>query len=71
MVCDMHNDVDAIGAAEAADILHVDRSTLTRKVKRGDITPIGKLAGPTGALIFDRAYIESIAPRTPKREVAA
>lgn len=48
--------VDLIGSAEASDLLGIDRSTLTRKVARGEIEPAGRL-GTSGALIFRRDAI--------------
>lgn len=54
-----HPPVDLIGSAEACALLGIDRSTLTRRVARGDIRPAGKLAGPNGALIFRRDVIEA------------
>ena len=49
---------DLIGSAEACERLGIDRSTLTRRVARGEITPLQKLPGETGAYIFDAAEIE-------------
>jgi excisionase family DNA binding protein len=46
-----------IGAAEAAEILGLQRSTLTRWIHRGAIKPLAKLDGGRGAYVFDRAEI--------------
>lgn len=50
-----------IGAAEAALILGVERSTMNRRLQRGDIVPLTKIDGPRGSYIFDRADIEALA----------
>lgn len=46
-----------IGSAEVCDLLKIDRSTLTRWVKDGRLTPVTKLPGLRGGYIFDRATI--------------
>lgn len=56
---DRHPTDTLIGSAEACALLGIDKSTLTRRVARGDIRPAGKLAGPNGALIFRRDVIEA------------
>lgn len=52
---------EIIGSAEAAEILGVDRRTLTRMVADGRIEPATKLPARTGAYLFDRAAIEALA----------
>lgn len=52
---------DTIGAAEAAALLHIDRSVLTRWVQAGRLTPVFKLPGKTGAYLFHRADVEALA----------
>ncbi|WP_406046566.1 helix-turn-helix transcriptional regulator [Kribbella sp. NBC_00889] len=42
-----------IGSAQACQTLGVDKSTLSRLVKSGDITPKVKLPGRNGAMLFD------------------
>ena len=49
-----------IGAAEAAEILGLERSTLTRWIHGGKITPLTQLDGKRGAYVFDRADVVSI-----------
>lgn len=49
-----------IGAAEAAEILGLERSTLTRWMQRGTIKPLTKLDGDRGAYVFDRAEVIAI-----------
>lgn len=56
----MHTE-NLIGSAEACRILDVDRSTLTRWVAGGRITPAVKLPKRNGAYLFDRADIEALA----------
>lgn len=46
-----------IGAVEAARILGLERSTLTRKIHRGHIKPLARLDGVRGAYVFDRADV--------------
>lgn len=46
-----------IGAAEAAAILGVERSTLTRRLQRGEIHALAKLDGMRGVYVFDRADV--------------
>lgn len=50
-----------IGSTEAARILGIDRSSLTRRARAGRVPVVGKLDGLRGALVFDRAVIEQLA----------
>lgn len=50
---------ELIRAVEAAELLGVNRSTLTRWVAAGHITPAVKAPGYKGILLFDRADIEA------------
>lgn len=52
---------DHIGAREAADILGVDRSTLSRLVKQGVVPYVLQLPGTTGARVFSRSAVERVA----------
>jgi predicted site-specific integrase-resolvase len=52
---------DLIGSAEAATILHVDQATITRWVTNGTLTPATKLPGLSGAYLFHRTDIETLA----------
>jgi excisionase family DNA binding protein len=49
-----------IGAAEAAQILGLERSTLTRWIQRGRIQPLAQLDGARGAYVFDRSDVLSL-----------
>lgn len=49
-----------IGTAEAAEILGWSIAKTKRKAKAGEI-PCTKLAGRTGAYVFDRADVERLA----------
>lgn len=42
-----------IGSAKACEVLDIDRSTLSRWVKAGTITPKHQLPGKNGAMLFD------------------
>ena len=57
---------DLIGSAEVCELAGIDRSTLSRHVAAGKIKPTMRLAGPTGAMLFDRRavaiYIATIKP---------
>jgi len=49
-----------IGSAEACELLGIDRSTLSRRVARGEITPAQKLPGETGPFLFERTEIDRV-----------
>jgi excisionase family DNA binding protein len=46
-----------IGAAEAAEILGVDRKTVARWAQSGKLPAIRKMNGWTGAYLFDAAVV--------------
>jgi hypothetical protein len=53
---------DLIGSAEACAILGdgetpIDRATLVRRIARGELATVGKMPGPNGAWLFDRAEV--------------
>ena len=50
-----------IGAARAAQVLGVDRSTLSRMVRMGAVPVAMQLPGRTGTRLFDPAEIDRIA----------
>ncbi|MET3449782.1 hypothetical protein [Curtobacterium sp. 1544] len=50
-----------IGAAQACAILHIDRSTLSRRIRDGKLVPLAQLDGPNGAFVFDRTDVEGLA----------
>lgn len=49
-----------IGSTEACRLLDVDKSTLTRWVADGTITPAHKNPGRNGAFLFARSDIEAL-----------
>ena len=59
----MNNKVTGLaGSAEACRILgDISRSTLTRWVESGQITPVHKLPHENGAFLFARAEVERVA----------
>lgn len=61
--CVMHNP-DTIGSAEAAAILGVDRSTVTRQAKAGKLPVKFRGSGRTGELFFSRQRIEKVAAQS-------
>ena len=58
----MHHTTDLIGSAEACRILgDISRSTLTRWVDAGRITPAARASEtPNGAFLFTRAEVERL-----------
>lgn len=52
--------VEPIGSREACAILRIDKSTLSRWVASGRLTPVHKLPSRNGAYLFDRADIEAL-----------
>ena len=55
-----------IGSAEVCEWAGVDRSTLSRHIAAGKLTPAKQLPGRNGAFLFDRkavaVYIATIKP---------
>lgn len=51
-----------IGSAAAAEKLGIDRSTLTRWVKREKISPVLTGSGATGEMFFDIAVVAALSP---------
>lgn len=51
-----------IGARRVCELLGVDRGTVSRRVKAGTLPFLAQLDGPNGALVFDAAEIEALAP---------
>jgi excisionase family DNA binding protein len=49
-----------VGSGEACESLGIHRSTLSRWVTVGKITPAVRLPGPRGAFLFDRADVEAL-----------
>lgn len=49
-----------VTSATACAWLGIDRSTLTRWVQAGHITPAYKFPGKAGAFLFERAEVERI-----------
>lgn len=60
---------DLIGTAEAAEIIGIDRSTLTRLADRGEIPSIRPVPGIRSPLLFARADVEAL--RDERRERAS
>lgn len=52
--------MDLIGTAQAAEVIGVDRSTLSHWIAKGRISPVQKLPGKTGALLFARSEVERV-----------
>lgn len=66
----MTKETNYIGSAEVCDLLHIDRSTLSRWVASSRITPSMKLPGQRGAYVFDPAEVERVRLDLAKAERA-
>lgn len=55
----MSND-DLLATVEAAQVIGVERSTLSRWIDSGRITPAHKLPGVNGAHLFRRSEVERV-----------
>lgn len=51
---------DLLATVEAADVLGVERSTVSRWVEKGRLVPAQKLPGNTGAFLFKRSHVEDV-----------
>ena len=51
-----------IGAARVCELLGINKGTVSRRVKAGTLPYLAQLDGPNGALVFDAAEIEALAP---------
>lgn len=52
--------MDLLTSVEAVAILQCDRSSISRWVASGRLTPVRKLPGQTGAFLFDKSDIEAL-----------
>lgn len=57
--------LNLIGSAAAASQLGIDRSTLTRWVKRDKIKPVLIGSGDTGEMFFNPADVAALSPIAP------
>jgi len=57
----MSNGPDLVNTAEAAQILHLDRSAFVRRVQMGKVPVHYRAPGRTGAYLFRREDIEALA----------
>lgn len=51
-----------IGTTAVCAMLGINRGTVSRRVKSGTLPYLAQLDGPNGALVFDKAVIEAMAP---------
>lgn len=51
---------DLIGSADACELLHIDRSTLSRWVAAGRLPVALRLPGARGAMLFRRADVTAL-----------
>lgn len=65
------SNAELIGAAQAARILGISQRQVARRVETGALEPLGKIQGKTGALLFDRAYVEKVAEQERAAALAA
>lgn len=61
---------DLIGSVEAADLLGVDRSVLTRLVQSGRLDRAHKLPGENGAALYRRSDVEALAAARAEQATA-
>jgi hypothetical protein len=54
---------DLVGSSEAARILSVHPATVTRMVGSDQLTPVGRLDGGSGAFVFNRSDVVSLAEK--------
>lgn len=60
-----HSTVDLVSSAEAAELLGIDRSGVSRRVRDGELVPAKTLGGKTGAHLFERSDVLALlAPAT-------
>lgn len=52
---------DLLSTVETADLIGVERSTVSKMVREARLTPAHKLPGPTGAFVFRRGEVERAA----------
>jgi excisionase family DNA binding protein len=57
----MQSEANVILADEVAEILGINKSTVTRRAADGRLPYLRKIDGPRGAYIFDRVEIERLA----------
>jgi excisionase family DNA binding protein len=51
---------DLIASQDVCELLNIDRSTLSRWVKAGRITPAMRMPGQTGAFLFSRDDVDEL-----------
>lgn len=59
-MCPVTNSPQYIGSREACRRLLIDRSTLSRWVAAGKITPVLRLDGPRGAFVFAADAVDDL-----------
>lgn len=52
-----------IGSKAVCALLNIDRSTLSRRISKGQLKPLAQLDGPRGAYVFDAADIQAAVPQ--------
>lgn len=67
----MPNPAPLIGAAEAAALIGVDRTTFNRWVAKGEISPVVEMPGRTGARLYDADEIERLADAAQRDRACA
>lgn len=60
------NQHDIITTTEVAKLLRIDARTVQRKATTGELPTVSKLPGETGAYLFDRATILTLATPTAR-----
>lgn len=62
---------DLISSADAAELLGIDRSTLSRWVQAGRLAPVLKMPGLRGPALYDRTAVLALAAAAPAEEAQA
>ncbi len=62
---------DLIGTTEAAEVIGIERSTISRWVKDGALNPAHRMTGQTGAFLFHRSEVERVAAEYQSRKASA
>jgi excisionase family DNA binding protein len=64
----MPTDLDLVPSFEAAQLLGIDRSVLSRMVSKGKIEAAFKSPGRTGIRLFRRADVEALAEQRKAKQ---
>lgn len=63
--------INLIGTQDATRLLSMSRRDVVRLVERGELVPVGKLPGTTGAYLFDPNDVAALAAARAPEEASA